>query len=259
MSQALKISIVTVSYNSASTILDTLNSVSCQRYAHKEHIIVDGDSQDNSVQLIAQYRPKVTCWISEKDSGIYHAMNKGIQMATGDIVGFLNADDVFAHSKVLDHINAVFQDPKVQCCFSDLVYVKTPKAEKYKRYWRGSPFKPGLFAKGWSPAHPTFYARRHLYQKWGGFDVSMPMGNDIELMMRFLEKHHAHSIYYPDLWVKMRIGGVSNQSVKHVYIQNKAILNALRRLDIAHHPLGFFWGKAVNRVGQILKRMPYDA
>jgi len=246
----VKITIITVCYNSGKTIEETLQSVKAQRYSNVEYIIIDGGSTDNTLEIIQSFRSNIHQIISEPDKGIYDAMNKGIALATGDVIGLLNADDIYANDNVLTHVAKAFQDPMLDACFSDLIYFSSHSPDKVLRYWRGSAFRPGLFAKGWCPAHPTFFVRRGVYDRFGVFDISYKGGNDVELMMRFLEKHRIRSEYLPEVMVKMRAGGVSNNSVKGIVQQNRQILIAAKKLDIAISPWLFILHKVLSRLTQ---------
>lgn len=246
----IKISIITVCYNSGKTIKETLQSVKAQRYPHVEYIIIDGGSKDNTLHIIESFRSCVHQLISEPDRGIYDAMNKGIALATGDVIGLLNADDLYAHDNVLSQVADAFQDPMLDACYSDLIYFASQSPDKILRYWQGSTFRPGLFAKGWCPAHPTFFVRRSVYDNFGVFDIGYKGGNDVELMMRFLEKHRIRSRYLPQVMVKMRAGGVSNNSIKGIIEQNRQILMAAKKLGIAISPWLFIFHKIVSRLTQ---------
>lgn len=247
----MKVSIITVCYQAVETIEETLRSVKNQCYSNKEHIVIDGGSTDGTVNVLNQYKSHFSVYLSEKDRGIYDAMNKGIARATGDIIGFLNADDLFAHSHVLEHIVRAFRTNEAQAIYADLVYFKqVHKQEKIVRYFKSMSFQKGLFAKGWCPPHPTFYVKRSVYQELGGFRLDLAMGNDVELMMRFLEKAHIDAYYLPEVLVKMRVGGVSNQSLRNIWLQNKAILAAAKRLNFPIPVLPFIFYKLVDRLGQ---------
>lgn len=207
------ISIITISYNSVNTILDTLKSIESQTMQEFEHIIVDGGSTDGTLEIIKNYS-RVDKVISEPDNGIYDAFNKGINNSTGDIIGFLNSDDVFYDQNSLKIINDSF-DENIDCVFGDLVYKDS--YGKIKRIWKGSPFKKGAFKMSWMPAHPTFYCKRDIYKKYGLFNDSYIIAGDFELMLRFFEKYNIKSNYIPKTLVSMRTGGISNQSIKNKF------------------------------------------
>ena len=224
----MKISIITVSYNSADTIGHTLNSVSEQNYDDIEHIIVDGKSTDNTLEVVALYGASVSKLVSEKDFGIYDAMNKGIVLSHGEVIGFLNADDFYPSSEILSKVAKIFEDFAIDACYGDLCYVKKNDFKKIIRYWKSSKFSAGTFEKGWSPPHPTFFVRRSIYQNYGGFKLDYKIAADLELMMRFLVKHKISSKYIPEVLVHMRMGGTTNKSLVNIFSQNKEILSALR-------------------------------
>jgi len=246
----LKISIITVSYNNKDTIEDTILSVKGQDYDNVEYIVIDGASNDGTVEILKSHRENLSKMVSEPDEGIYYAMNKGIELASGDIIGFINADDVLASPQVLSNVARVLEDEKLDSCFSDLVYVKPDNLEKVVRFWQSSPFQAESFSDGWSPPHPTFYVKRRVYEEFGMFDLNYHMGNDIELMMRFLERYRISTRYVPQVWVKMRLGGVSNSSLQNIFTQNKEIVRSARcnRVPLVVHD--FIFGKLKDRLNQ---------
>jgi glycosyltransferase involved in cell wall biosynthesis len=228
----MKISIITVCYNSADTIADTLQSVREQTHPNIEHIIIDGGSIDKTLEILATDGRHVSRIISEQDQGIYDAMNKGLALATGELVGFLNSDDVLAHANVIARIAQTMADMAVDACYGDLVYVAQNDTGKVVRYWRSREYCPGLFARGWVPAHPTFYARRGLYQKYGGFDLNFRLAADFDILLRFFEACGIISRYIPEVLVKMRLGGATNVSFRNVFLQNMEIANAFRKYGL---------------------------
>lgn len=211
----LKISIITVSYNSAQTIEDCIQSVLSQTYPHIEYILVDGASQDNTFKIIEKYSSKISKFISEKDNGIYHAMNKGIKMATGDIIGILNSDDFYADDKVIIDVVTTFEKTKADAIYADLQYVDAIDTRKIKRYWKSGRYKPGDFLFGWMPPHPTFFVKREVYEKYGLFNENFRTAADYELMLRFIHKYKISVDYLPRVIVKMRSGGQSNVTAKN--------------------------------------------
>jgi glycosyltransferase involved in cell wall biosynthesis len=224
----MKISIVTVCYNSAHTIGDTLRSVRDQTHGNIEHIIVDGQSSDTTLNVIATEGAHVARLVSEKDKGIYDAMNKGIGFATGEVVGFINADDFYASVDALAKVAAVFNDPDVGACYGDLCYVGQENTSTLVRYWKSSEFHSGAFEFGWCPPHPTFFVRRGVYQRFGDFDLSYKIAADVELMMRFLEVRKIRTKYIPAVLVKMRMGGTTNKNLRNIVLQNREVLQALQ-------------------------------
>lgn len=245
----MKISVITVAYNSEKTIVDTLNSVAAQTYPDIEHIVVDGASVDETRALVRNYHNPNIRLVSEPDKGIYDAMNKGLSLATGDVVGFLNSDDFFADSLVLEKIAMAFRDDSVQASYADLIYVNQDN-NRVVRYWKSKPFSKGDFAKGWCPAHPTFYVRRSAIERLGVFDLSYKMGLDVEFMMRYLECGLVRSVYIPHVLVCMRIGGASNQSWENISLQNLEILTALQKNDVPFSVVRFVVTKVFSRLWQ---------
>jgi len=251
----MKISIITVCYNSAGTLADTLASVREQLYPHIEHIVVDGASSDGSVEIIRTKGQRVATFVSEPDQGICDAMNKGLQLATGDVVGFLNSDDVFAHDDVVSTIAQTMLEPSIDACYGDLVYVSQDDTNKVVRYWKSREYQPGLCAKGWMPAHPTFYARRTVYQRHGGFDLSLKLQADFEMALRLLDIGGIRTAYLPEVLVRMRAGGASNASLRNVVQGNLEAAQACRKHGL---PGGFRFiaGKILSRIPQFLHRPP---
>ena len=203
-----KISIITICYNSEKTISKTLRSLKSQTFKDFEHIVVDGGSNDKTISIIEKENISNKI-ISEKDRGIYDAFNKGIINSSGDIIGFLNSDDTFYSKNSLKDIEESF-NKNIDCVFGDLVY--TNSRNKITRFWKGSPFLKGSFKKSWMPAHPTFYCKRNIYDKYGLYDESFRIAGDFELMLRYLEKHNIISHYIPKTLINMKTGGVSNKS-----------------------------------------------
>ena len=236
----MKISLITISCNSILTINQTLNSVKNQIQNNFEHIIIDGNSKDNTLEICNQY-PHISKIISEPDNGIYDAINKGIKNSTGEIIGFLNSDDTFYDEKSLQHIYNAFDD-NIDCVFGDLIY--TDKKEDIKRIWKGSAFKKGAFKKGWMPAHPTFYCKRSVYEKLGLYDDSLKIAGDFELMLRFLEKHNIRSKYIPKTLVNMKVGGASNNGLKSKLDILKEEFRAFDKNDINVNKLSYILHKA---------------
>jgi len=248
----LKISIITVVYNNGSTIEDTIRSIEAQTYRDVEHIVIDGGSTDQTLDVIRRHQDKIAKLVSEPDRGIFDAMNKGLRLATGDVVAFLNADDIYADSDVLQRVAEVFADPTVEACYADLVYVAPEDMSKPVRYWQSRDFRPGLFARGWVPAHPTFFARRSAYERHGGYDDSLGLAADFDLMMRLLERYRLKSVYVPKVFVKMRLGGVSNRSIRNIVRQNIDIVRACSKNQVPVS-LSFFFAKPLAKLAQYFR------
>ncbi len=222
------VTVITVAFNGASTLEDTIRSVLNQTYDNIEHIMVDGGSSDATLDIIRKYDDSIDYWVSEKDTGVYDAMNKGIALATGEIIGFLNADDIYMQPDVLSRVVAVMSDPKVDACYADLIYVNRKQTDRVVRFWKSRDFVPGLFEKGWMPAHPTFYVRKSVYQKFGGFDLRYRLQADFELALRFIAIHGIQTCYVPEIWIRMRTGGMSNNSIRNILRGNLEAYSACR-------------------------------
>ena len=206
----MKVSIITVTYNSEKYLKDCIDSVIIQNYPDIEHIIVDGGSTDGTVDIIKSYGNKVSQWLSEKDSGMYDALNKGMKMATGEIIGILNSDDMLYSPNGIREIVKSFKDNQVDSVYGDLAYVEQEETRRVLRYWKGFQYKRLRFLFGWMPAHPTFYVRKEIIDQLGGYETHYFSACDYEFMLRYLYKHRISSYYLPKLVVKMRVGGASN-------------------------------------------------
>ena len=217
----MKVSVITVCYNASKTILETLESIKNQDHGDIEHIVIDGQSTDGTLNLLKSHSDQIHKIISEKDSGIYEAMNKGVASATGDVIGFLNADDIYGDNFVLSEIAEAFEKQKTDTVYGDLQYVFGGSPEKIFRNWNAGAYKRKRFKHGWMPPHPTFYAKRELFEKFGAFNTDFKLSADYELMLRFLFKNHCSSFHIPKILVKMKIGGASNQSFQNRIIANR--------------------------------------
>jgi len=247
------ISLITVCYNSASTLIQTLSSVADQTLLPIEHIVVDGGSKDETRDILAKWGRHTLRWYSEPDRGIYDAMNKGLSKATGDVIGFLNADDVFADKHVLAKIATAFRSSCVEATFGDLVYVARNDPSRIIRYWNSSRFNLSSFAYGAMPPHPTLYIRRHCLDQFGHFRLDLPMANDFEFCVRFLAIHRISCLYIPKVLVRMRLGGESNRSWRNVILQNRCIHRALAINHILPNPL-YPLAKLLDKARQFLVR-----
>lgn len=249
----MKITVITATYNSAATIIDTLASIAAQSYLNIEHVIIDGASKDDTVALVHQHGSSASKLVSERDSGIYDAMNKGLALATGDVVGFLNSDDVYADTDALQRVAQAFQDPRIDVVYGDLVFVAQDNLDRVIRYWKSRDYTPGACASGWMPPHPTFYARRSVYETHGGFDLAFPVAADFEMALRLLDKAHVQSRYIPSVQVRMRMGGESTRSLKSVFLQNGETSRACLKHGL---PGGacFVLRRLVSKLPQLLHR-----
>lgn len=249
----MKISVITVARNAEQTIADTLASVQSQRFDDIEHIVIDGASRDRTLAIVDEYRSHLAQVCSEPDRGIYDAMNKGIGLATGEVVGTLNADDVYQNEAILARVAEIFADPGVDACHADLVYVDRADTRRIVRYWTSCEFRPGLFLRGWIPAHPTFFVRREIYERYGTFDLNYRFQSDFELTMRLLEIHRIRSRYVPEVFVRMRMGGVTNNSLGNIIRGNLESYRACKAHGLSVTPW-FFVRKISSRIPQFFRR-----
>jgi glycosyltransferase len=217
----MKVSIVTVTYNSAETIEDTIKSVLNQDYNNIEYIIIDGVSKDNTLEIVNKYKDKIALIVSEKDKGIYDAIAKGIDKATGEVVVALNSDDMYASNDVISKVVELFKSSHADAVYGDLNYVDRNDTTKTIRKWKSGNYKKGHFLKGWMPPHPTFFVKKYCYAKYGSFNLSLRSAADYELMLRFIHKYEIKVAYLPKLIVNMRTGGQSNVSFKNRFKANR--------------------------------------
>lgn len=248
----MKISLITVSFNSAKTIEDTIKSVAAQRHREVEYIIIDGKSRDSTMEIVSRYPEVVTISISESDTGLYNAMNKGLQMATGDIVGFINSDDVLADENVLLDVAKCYEDETTELCYADLVYV-TSDNRRVVRYFQSRKFTPGQFLNGVCPPHPTFYIKRSNLLKCGYFREDLRVAADFDFMLRYLELNNLKSKYVPRVWVRMRVGGESGQGITGILQQNKEIISVLKAHKMKPNVSTFTLIKIVDRILQFTR------
>lgn len=226
----MKISIITATFNSGETLKDTFDSILSQTHQDFEVLVIDGKSKDDTRKIVDEYEAAFgdrLQWHCGKDHGLYDAMNKGIALATGDVIGILNSDDFYASPDCLSEIVKAMAD--VDAVYGDLDFVSHDDSSKIVRRWRGSQHTPGAFFRGWHPAHPTFYARRECFEKFGGFDTDFDVSADFELMLRFIEKEQIPTRYLPKTIVKMRMGGESTGSLRKIIQGNKNVLKAFEK------------------------------
>lgn len=249
----MKVSIITVTHNSGKYLDDCIQSVIKQNYRNIEHIIVDGKSTDNTLSIIKKYHPYIAKWISETDRGMYDAINKGMIMATGDIIGILNSDDMLVGEDVIESIVKAFEQYNVDTVYGDLEYVSPVDTNRILRIWKGRPFKRFRFRYGWMPAHPTFYIRRPLVEKYGYYENHYYSAADYEFMARYLFKNQLSALYIPKLIVKMRMGGQSNKNIRQRLRANRRDYLAMRKNNI---PFAFFVSilKPLIKVNQFFKK-----
>jgi len=246
----MKISIITITYNSEDTIRDTIDSVLSQSYTDIEHVIVDGQSTDKTMDIIRSYGDKIHKVISEPDKGLYDALNKGIRNASGDVVGFMHSDDVFASNSVVKTITEVFENFGVDSMYGDLIYVNKNDTNKLVRLWRAGKFKTRKMLFGWMPPHPTFYVKRELYLKYGGFDLSYRISADYENMLRFLFRNKISTFYLPMFIVKMRLGGESNRSLSNILKKSLEDMKAIKKNGLLLQLIPALLNKNLSKVKQ---------
>jgi glycosyltransferase involved in cell wall biosynthesis len=206
----MKVSIVTAVYNRVATVGEMIESIRTQTHADIEHLVIDGKSSDGTLDVVEKYRDSIAVLVSEPDAGIYDALNKGLRLASGDIVGFLHADDVLATEHAIARIAHAFADPTVDAVYGDLEYVSNKDTRRVLRYWRAGACDQKKLSRGWMPPHPTFYTRKSTYERLGYFDTSYRIAADYDSLLRFLIKGRLKTVYIPEVLVRMRVGGASN-------------------------------------------------
>lgn len=236
----IKVSIITVCYNSSKTIRETIQSVLGQDYPNIEYIVIDGLSTDGTQEIVLSYNYKISRFISEKDRGLYDAMNKGIGLATGEIIGIINSDDVYAKSDVISRVISAFKKYEVDVVYGDLYYFKTGFQDNPLRHYRGGVFSLKRVSYGLMPPHPTFFIRKSVYEKHGKFDTQYSLSADFDLILRFLGIHRVSFKYIPEVLVKMRIGGKSTSSFRRTIIMNKEDLHSCKRHGVKTCMLKFY-------------------
>lgn len=248
----MKISVITATWNSAATIQDTLHSLAAQTYDNIEYIIIDGGSTDHTLELIKNSGVKVDILVSEKDKGIYDALNKGIQRATGDVIGFLHSDDIFASNESLSWVAHAFKANEVDAVYADLDYVSKENPDQIIRRWVSGAFQRNKMKNGWMPPHPTFYMKRACYQRMGGFNLSYRIAADYESLLRYIWKGQIALTYIPHVLIKMRVGGASNRSLKNIIQKSKEDLRAMKENHLAC--LRAILGKNLSKIPQFFKK-----
>ena len=230
----MKVSIITATYNSEATILDTIRSLESQTYKNIEYIIIDGLSSDNTIELVSSNKVLFPRIFREPDSGIYDALNKGIDHATGDIIGFLHSDDLFAYPNAIKDIVNKFQETKTDAIYADLEYVSKSNLNETIRYWKSGPFDRSKLKLGWMPPHPTFYVKKSIYQKFGKFDLNFKISADYDSILRYLWLNKINVGYLEKVVIKMRVGGASNGNLTKILHKTKEDIVALKKN-------GIFW------------------
>lgn len=230
----MKFSLITVTFNSSSTLRDTIQSVASQTYQDIEYIIVDGKSKDSTLEIIREYEPRFDGkmrWVSEPDRGLYDAMNKGFRMATGNVIGIINSDDLLSEPTAVEKIVKTFEiNKEADAVYADLYYVAQNDTSKIVRHWVSGKQRP--FRYGWHPAHPTFYVKREVYQKYGLFDLEFKFAADFELMLRLIDKYHIKLAYLSEPLVRMRLGGTTSKNLTNIKKGNIECIKAFRKNDL---------------------------
>ncbi len=227
----MKITIITATYNNEDTIEETIKSVASQSYSNIEYIIIDGKSEDKTLEIIERNNNKFKI-VSEKDDGIYDALNKGIIHATGDIIGFLHADDIYANNTVIEEVVEKFAQQNTDAVYSDLHYVSKTDITKIIRDWQSGEFNYSKLKKGWMPPHPTLFVKTEIYKQFGNFNTNYKIAADYDLMMRFFGKHKITISYLAKVTIKMRVGGQSNKNIKNILLKMKEDLKVIRTNEI---------------------------
>lgn len=241
----LTVSIVTACLNAGRTIRSTMESVQHQTYSHIQHIVVDGASSDGTLEIAREYTHRHVTVCSEKDHGIYDAMNKGARMAEGDIVCFLNADDYYSSPGVIEKVVRKFSEDSLEVVYGDLEYVPSGSSGRVVRTWQSGPFRSGAFSLGWAPPHPAFFARMSAFNEVGGFRLEYKLAADADLMMRMLEVENLKWGYIPEVLVKMRMGGATNNSLRNIVRGNCEIWRSLNSNGLQPRLLPFVVNKAL--------------
>lgn len=246
---SLRISIVTACFNSDATLADSIESITSQEFGEWEHLILDGASTDGTLAVIDRFPDTRRKVLSEPDTGVYNAMNKGIAQATGDVIGFLNADDAYESDSALSEVASAFEDSGVDLVYGNLCYVDYNDTDKVVRDWKSEPCEEGMFRRGWMPPHPSVYARRALFERYGVFDESFDICADWEWLYRMFEVHGVRTRHLNEYLVRMRLGGVSNRSLSNVLRSNWQAARAFRKHG-KRVPLLFYPGKVRHRLKQ---------
>lgn len=245
----MKISIITATFNSAKTISDCIASVNYQTHPEIEHIIIDGVSDDNTIAIIKSQSNGLIKLFSGPDKGIYDALNKGIKISTGDIIGFVHSDDQLASSNILETISKIFEDENIDGVYGDLVYVDKEDSFKVIRYWKSNEFKSSLINNGWMPPHPTLFLKKEVYQKHGYFNLNYKIAADYDLILRVFSDNALKFKYLPIVISKMRTGGISNRGIRNILQKSYEDYSLLKTNNISN-PLWVLFKKNCSKLSQ---------
>lgn len=245
----MKVSVITVSYNAGNTLAATLQSVRAQVGVSLEHLLIDGASTDNTLAVAREEGEHLAHIHSEPDAGLYYAMNKGLELATGEVIAFLNADDTYSHPQVLQLVCHLLESRDLPTCYGDLQVVAADVPGRVVRHWAAGAYKRSAFLRGWMPPHPSFFARRSCYTKYGGFDTRFSSSADYEIMLRLLYKEGLASAYIPEVLVQMRAGGQSNASLSNRLRANREDKLAWKVNGLRPKPYTFL-AKPLRKLGQ---------
>lgn len=248
----MKISVVTAVYNRAGTIQQAVESVQLQTYPQLEYVIQDGGSTDGTLEVIERVANDSTHLQSERDGGIYDAINRGIARATGDVIGLMHSDDFFADDHVLQRVADALADPRVDGVYGDLQYVAADDPTRVVRHWRSGNYAPSKLKLGWMPPHPTLYLRREVFDHWGLYDTGLRIAADYDAMLRYLVKGRIRLAYVPEVFVKMRVGGESNRSLERILRKSREDLTAIRRNGVGG--IGTLALKNLSKIGQFIAK-----
>jgi glycosyltransferase len=248
----MKVSIITSVWNNKNTIEDAIKSVLSQNYSDIEYIVVDGASSDGTIEVIKKYEYKISTFVSEKDKGIYDGLNKGVELATGDIIGFLHSDDIYADKNIISEVVEAFEKNNTDSIYGDLVYVDKEDTNKVFRYWKSGDYSFKKLTNGWMPPHPTFFVKKEFYDRYGKFDLSFGIAADYDFMLRMLGKYKITTSYLPKVLYKMRVGGASNRTIKNIIQKSREDIKALKNNNIGGiHTIVM---KNLSKIPQFLKK-----
>lgn len=250
----MKISVVTAVFNRADTIADAVQSVRAQRYEQVEHIVQDGGSTDGTLDVLEELSAPQMLLESQRDGGIYEGINRGISRASGDVIGLMHSDDLFSGPDILDRVAEALRDDGIDGVYGDLVYVRADDPGRVVRSWTSGQYEPRLLKKGWMPPHPTLYLRRDVFERWGAYDTNFRIAADYEAMLRWLVKGRIRLVYIPTVMVRMRVGGESNRSIRHIIRKSREDYRAMRRHGVGG--FGTLLSKNVSKIGQFIQKDP---